>query len=469
MNSLDRHIACLSGLAIGDALGAPFEGMKAGHIRQVAGEVEGWLDAEELFPDEPRRWRLAGLYTAFTQQALAVADALCEDGDLIPDALAQLFVQLCGDGSSERGRFGSWRGADSDLRVAINAMADGQEPLNCGRPSPNIAAAVRAIPAGLYFRDDPQSMAQAAIHAALITHNDPRAVAAAGAVARAVSLLVAADDPLRLEVEAICQELIRFTRELEGRLKDEYWDSLDPAMRIFGAHHISETLGALWACVREGDDDLTRRTIIAQANLCGPEHPIKDTTQGFAPAAATMCLYFALSRGNFLQAVRAAVNEGRATCSVGAIVGALAGARFGVEQIPDEWREGLLNREQVELRGRMLHERETDWSQREFLPQMEHTWTRQEREHFADSLRRLERSQAKHAEKHPPKPKKPKSKPYTGPDPAEIIGPYDADWISGGADPETRRKERAQRGRKRIEWKEERRRKHKHGMDEESD
>ena len=52
----DSFLGCLLGLTVGDAMGAPVEGLKAGHIQQLTGGVEGYLDPVKLFPERPARW-----------------------------------------------------------------------------------------------------------------------------------------------------------------------------------------------------------------------------------------------------------------------------------------------------------------------------------------------------------------------------------------------------------------------------
>ena len=66
------------GLAIGDALGAPVSGWPPDRIVERLGVVDRYPDLD----------RLPGLYTARSQQALAVQDTLLEEGKLDPLGLA---------------------------------------------------------------------------------------------------------------------------------------------------------------------------------------------------------------------------------------------------------------------------------------------------------------------------------------------------------------------------------------------
>ena len=74
----DRAVGSLLGLALGDALGAPFEG--AASVTPDA--LAAWVDA-----DEPLRW------TDDTQMALTLAEVLLAGrGDLDPQVLGDAFA-----------------------------------------------------------------------------------------------------------------------------------------------------------------------------------------------------------------------------------------------------------------------------------------------------------------------------------------------------------------------------------------
>src|SRR5438270_820728 len=91
---LARARGCLLGLAIGDALGAPLEGLSAQQIRAHYVQVTGYVDGAIAWKRKPYRWRMPGLYTDDTQQALALSDVLIEAGFADEDRLADLYVAL---------------------------------------------------------------------------------------------------------------------------------------------------------------------------------------------------------------------------------------------------------------------------------------------------------------------------------------------------------------------------------------
>src|SRR5262245_35517656 len=91
---LDRARGALLGSAVGDALGAPLEGLSPYQIRAHYGQVVDYVDGAPAWRKKPYRWRMPGLYSDDTQQALAVADVLLSCGRIDPDRLAALYLAL---------------------------------------------------------------------------------------------------------------------------------------------------------------------------------------------------------------------------------------------------------------------------------------------------------------------------------------------------------------------------------------
>jgi ADP-ribosylglycohydrolase len=479
---MDLIAGSLLGLAVGDALGAPLEGMRGPHIGQVFGEVADYVDPIAAFPDRPGKWRLAGLYTDEAQQALAVADVLAVHGGADAQVLADLYLRLANEGPPGA-PFGGHRGTGHFFRRAVAAMAAADDPRRCGQPSAGSGAAVRVAPVGLFYAEDEEALARSAIDLSLMTHCDSRGVAAALAMARAVACLAprggdekgrergrperSSPDPLR-----IAEDLPGWLAEWETRLAREYREFLD--LQGDGdarLHMFSEALTPLAFLVRESNDALAAKSIVEQANACAPAAKITQLNASFAPALVVMALYRALSAVDFASGLIATVNAGGDADTAGAVTGALLGARFGVDLIPARWIEGLLNADQIRLRARALAERGVDWSAWEDYVEMEKALTerelaacrRAEAEHHKAIERRKEReaerraSRAKTAAKAPP--------PDLGfaPPPEIWLGglrPPSDDAASDGirpADPVQAKKDKARRGRRRIAWKEERR------------
>ncbi|MBN1476353.1 ADP-ribosylglycohydrolase family protein, partial [Candidatus Sumerlaeota bacterium] len=95
LRSLAR--GCLLGLAVGDALGAPVAGLKSGRIRQLFGLLSGYVDAREAWEERPHRWRLPGLHSDETQQALSLIRVALERGEVTRAAVANLWRRMASE------------------------------------------------------------------------------------------------------------------------------------------------------------------------------------------------------------------------------------------------------------------------------------------------------------------------------------------------------------------------------------
>ena len=58
LSRIDRVRGCLLGLAIGDALGAPLEGLTTQQIKTHYGRVKNYVDGVQAWKRKPYRWRL---------------------------------------------------------------------------------------------------------------------------------------------------------------------------------------------------------------------------------------------------------------------------------------------------------------------------------------------------------------------------------------------------------------------------
>jgi len=357
-NRLERFRGCLLGLAVGDALGAPLIGMKAGHVRQVYGEISGYVDAALAWKGRPHKWALSGLYTNNTQRALVIADILAREGKCDSRALADVFVEMA-DARVERSVLGCHRRVSRNFRLALEQMrSPATDPLDCGGPSPGCGAAARVAPFALFYADKPDLLARAVIETSVVTHRDSRAVVAALVVACAVAQMIsssAGGRHLRPADEA--RLLVERARRGEMALLESYSRHV-----IGGQTDNLSYLDLLPRLLEEADDTLAWDSIAREANRCAPERPVHDPSEGFAPAALTAALYLALGGRSFVEAVAAAVGLGRDAHDLGAIVGAIVGARDGVEAIPAAWLTELRNADQVRLRADNLARGDIDYS-----------------------------------------------------------------------------------------------------------
>jgi ADP-ribosylglycohydrolase len=178
MITADRFEGCLLGLALGDALGAPFEG----------GPVERFL------------WRLIGTtpqghmrWTDDTQMSVDTCESLVTKGEVDADDLAFRFARSYrwsrgyGPGAAKLlkriARGTHWRDANRSV------YADG---------SYGNGGAMRAPVVGLFYADRPTELADAARLSAAVTHAHIFAMEGSVLVATATALALATQAPIEI-------------------------------------------------------------------------------------------------------------------------------------------------------------------------------------------------------------------------------------------------------------------------------
>src|SRR5262249_32090623 len=197
LSRVDRVRGCLLGLAVGDALGAPLEGLSSQQIKSHYGRVRNYVDGVQAWKRKPYRWRLRGLYSDDTQQALALCDILLDHGRVDQLRLADLYLAL----ATPKGSFvGAHRGIGRSFRQGLASLERGVPAHLVGQCNAGIGAAMRIAPVPLYFGDDRAAMFDAVMDASLMTHRDIRSLSGALAVAHGIRRLAAGEprDPSML-------------------------------------------------------------------------------------------------------------------------------------------------------------------------------------------------------------------------------------------------------------------------------
>ena len=306
-----KSIGALLGTFTGDALGMPVEGYDAEMIDSAYGEVTGLLDS-----------RLGlGTYTDDTQMMIGVAESLAECRGLDGEHMAKRFVA----------NFDPERGYGSGALEAIYRLSQGVPWHRAGEKmfgggSFGNGSAMRVAPVGVFCAREPGKLAEVAEKTATITHSHSLGRGGAVLQAQAVALAFQSDPEVPLDTA-------EFVGSLERAIRPE-WEAFGHKLV-----HIRELLS------QDFSADEVVRTLGNDV-----------TCQGSVPAAI-YC--FLLHPDHFRDCVLAAVNLGGDTDTIGAMAGALSGARLGYEEIPVEWRSALENGESgrdyvIEL-GRRLH------------------------------------------------------------------------------------------------------------------
>lgn len=310
----DRLRHALLGLAAGDVLGAGFEGSRPDPDRFAAGvlPVPG------------------SVYTDDTQQAMVLALHLLRHGSVDGTSLAREFLEL----HDTADRPGVYRGTGSGFRSFLQHLAEGASPDEAAQPSAGNGAAMRVTPVAMRFPDDPARLVDEAVAAALVTHADPRGVAAAAATAAAVvggARRVGAREYLHRAAEAAEDAEHRLFSDHVGSVAPgDVWHAMSEALRA-----AEPLLGSSPAEVAARVGEYASRTS-ASGRSAG--------TDAYAPASVVTALVVAADPDvGPVEVLGSLVALGGDTDTMAAIAGAVAAARRGF----DSWPWDIPNRELI--------------------------------------------------------------------------------------------------------------------------
>ncbi|MEZ3177283.1 ADP-ribosylglycohydrolase family protein [Streptomyces pimonensis] len=310
----------LLGVALGDALGAPVDGVTADGIRQAHG-AEGLVD---LAPAHGRR----GAVTHHTQLTLFSVDGLIraqvrrDTGAWHPPTdLHRAYLRWAATqrdwGPDERRRDDGWLAREEWLyarrdpaRPLLLGLGDDtmgtlEAPKNPGEAGPEAAA--RSAPFGLLVGWDPQLVAQLAVECAAQTHGHPVACLTAGAYAVIVHALARG-----------------------GSLDTAVQHTLALLAARPGHQPVSDALQHALGAVRQGTPTPQRIT-----ELVG-----NATAEGLLAAA----VYCTLVGEDVRQGLCLAVNHDGPSAAAGALTGGLLGALHGETALPPAWLAELEGR-----------------------------------------------------------------------------------------------------------------------------
>jgi poly(ADP-ribose) glycohydrolase ARH3 len=179
----DRFVGCLMGLAVGDALGAHFEGQSPDYLARRYGRSRDLIE----HPPPGELW-----YTDDTQMAIGVAETLIQCGCIEEHEICRRFAA----------NYVPQRGYGRGARVVLEAMVQGDDHKFLAAnhfPGGSFGngAAMRVAPVGLMFRHDHNKIWEQARLSALPTHVHPLGIEGAQVLALAVGLASSIEEFVR--------------------------------------------------------------------------------------------------------------------------------------------------------------------------------------------------------------------------------------------------------------------------------
>jgi ADP-ribosyl-[dinitrogen reductase] hydrolase len=295
---LDQFRGCLLGLACGDALGAPLEFMSAADIRSKHGVVTemlggGWL---HLRP---------GQVTDDTQMMLCILESHTETGGFDPQDIADRFAEWYIGGPPDIGNL--TRSACELLRQGYNFERAGEAAWRTAPENARLGngSLMRCAPTALFrYHDELRLIGESRVISG-ITHWDECCKLACVVQNLAIAHL------MLVGVDGLLDELLEF---------------IAPRNATLGA--------ALRAIPGLRTDELR--------------------TTGYVVDTLQSALWTVIYVESFEEGLTLVVNRGDDADTVGAVAGALLGARFGVDSIPARWLEVLQYRQRIERAAERL-------------------------------------------------------------------------------------------------------------------
>jgi len=278
------------GSAIGDALGASFEGL--------------WINKLNI-----EEFSFHGRWTDDTHMMIGVAESLIANKGFNGEHMAWAFIK---NWEKEPWR-GYGPGPPRVFRMIKSGIAwnEAAKQLYGGMGSFGNGAAMRVAPIGLFYYDDVEKLREVAYKSAEITHTHMLGKEGAAIQAYAVALAVKAESESFNPIDFL-EKLIEFTRV------DAYKEKLKKAKGLLN------------------NDD--KREIIR--NLGNGVEALNSVP------TAIYC--FAKHHESYAKAVLYAISLGGDTDTIGAMTGAIAGAYHGIENIPNAWKQKLERRDYIE-------------------------------------------------------------------------------------------------------------------------
>jgi ADP-ribosyl-[dinitrogen reductase] hydrolase len=282
----DRAEGILFGLACGDALGRPVEFKSQQQIEAMHGRLTEMLG-------DGTHGKPAGTITDDTEMALCIARGLAENGGFDPADVASRFVEWYESGPFDIGLMTSEslrriRDGESWETAGTQVWKSRAEGSNAGNGS-----VMRCSPYAIAFADQPEELVEVSLASSSITHADPRCTYGCAILNRTLAgLLMGEENPLEMALD-----------ELQSDAPAELVDALRAVPYAV--------------------------------------HPDELQSSGYVIHTLQSALYHGLTAKTAKDGICDAVNMGKDTDTVGAVTGAIVGARFGSDALPESWIQTL--------------------------------------------------------------------------------------------------------------------------------
>jgi ADP-ribosyl-[dinitrogen reductase] hydrolase len=296
MDTLDRFLGCLLGLAVGDAVGTTVEFLPRGTFTPVT----------DMIGQGPFHLK-AGEWTDDTSMALCLATSLLEKNGFDARDQMERYWQWYQNGYLSSN--GHCFDIGNTVRGALERYRATGDPFS-GSTSRNTAgngSIMRLAPVALFYFPD-----------------------------RAATLRYAAESSRTTHGTTECLEACRLLGDILWRAlsgADKFTTLCDSKQEMFSSPSL--------AGIARGDYRTKPKTEIRGA--------------GYVVNSLEAALWSFWSTENFRQAILSATNLGDDADTTAAICGQVAGAYYGVAEIPQQWLERLVMRQEISTLAERLY------------------------------------------------------------------------------------------------------------------
>ncbi len=302
---LDKFKGSLLGVAIGDTLGHPFEGMLRDAIKSNFTNFEDFIINNR---------RLFNTFTDDTQLTLHTAQALIQGGGFNLHNFIEEYVKWLDDPP-----IGAGYGCITAARKLKYRIPWKEAASNSG----GNGTTMRIAPIGLLYNKDIKALKSAAIKSSIITHSHPAASAGAVVIARAIAYLIDKEPESGFSIDQFFDVVI----SSNSNSHDEIWEEF---CKILGKLRSSLDLPIEAGLIKFSQSGVKSPYFIEQYLGKAFVHPYTIST--------VVCAIFIFLKkiNSFKDCIYELSTAGGDSDTVGEIGGGLAGVYFGMKKIPDE-------------------------------------------------------------------------------------------------------------------------------------
>ncbi|MHA1931048.1 MAG: ADP-ribosylglycohydrolase family protein [Promethearchaeota archaeon] len=302
---LDKFRGSMLGVAIGDTLGHPFEGVLRKEIHS------NFEDFKEFISNNRK---LFNTYTDDTQLTIHTARALIQGNGFNTDNFIREYVLWLEDPP-----IGPGYGCISSIRKLKHGIPWEQASSNSG----GNGTAMRISPIGLFYCKDLQGLKTYTIKSSILTHSHPAASAGAIVIARAIAFLIDKSPETGFSIDNFFDVIIS---SISGSQEEIWEEFIEILLKLKSNLDIPIEAGLIKFSQVGVKSPYFIEQYLGQAFV----HPYAIST------VVCSIFIFLKSLSSFQDCIFELATAGGDSDTIGAIGGCLAGVYFGYNNIPIE-------------------------------------------------------------------------------------------------------------------------------------